>query len=87
MSPETRVYETTYGPDGIVVEQKTRVVSDAQLLLESLAKEANEGHTQVLQAINNWGALTLAQKDSLLKFLAKFYVVAGERLGLFALGD
>ena len=79
--PETRYIETY--EDGVLVSRTPYEVSDEQLYLESLEAECNSQHTKVLQAINNWGSLTPAQKDQLLKFLAKFYIVAGERLGLF----
>ncbi len=81
--PETRYVEEY--KDGVLVESTPYVVSDAQLLLESLAGELNSHHTQVLQALDNWGSLTLAQKDQLLKLLAKFYILAGDRLGVFHL--
>lgn len=83
--PETR-YIDTYDNQGNVISHEPYTVSDEQLLLEQLSKETNESHVLVLRAIDNWGSLTLAQKDALLKFLAKFYIVAGVRLGLFRLG-
>ena len=72
--------------NGVLTAEIPYTVSDNELLLEQLAKETNESHTLVIQAINHWGSLTLAQKDQLLKLLAKFYIVAGVRLGLFRMG-
>lgn len=93
--PETRyIYKYTY-PEGLTAEEKIPAnaiieqipyeVSDEQLYMEQLEKECNETHLKVLLAINNWSKLTPAQKDELLKFLAKFYIVAGVRLGCFNL--
>lgn len=78
--PETR-YLKTY-ENGVLVSSVPYVVSDAQLLEERLQKEGNDAHTKVIQALANWGSLTLAQKDQLLKLLAGFYLVAGSKLGL-----
>lgn len=71
--------------NGVEVRRIPYEVSDAQLLLESLAKECNAGHKVVLEDIANFDSLKPKEKDKLLLMLAKFYIVAGERLGLFVL--
>lgn len=81
--PETR-YIKNYDIDGNLVSTIPYEVSDQQLMIEQLEKDCNEAHDKVILAIKNWGVLTLAQKDELLKFLAKFYILAGARLGFFS---
>lgn len=71
--------------DGNEIERIPYEVSDEQLLLESLEKEANARHTEIMDWLNRWGQLNDNQKDDLLKFLAGFYLVAGQRLGYFVL--
>lgn len=56
-----------------------------QLLLQVLANEANTYHSLAIQAYRNWDALTLAQKDKVLKYLLGFYLTSAQRLGYFAI--
>ena len=78
--PETRVVETVYGiggydpskPNNNIVEQKLAVISDEQFYQEQLAEEMNAVHEQAIAAYKNWGSLTLAQKDAILKNLVRW---------------
>ena len=78
--PETRIVSTTYGiggydptlPNNNIIEQVTAEISDEQLYQEQLAEEFNNVHTQAILALKNWGSLTLAQKDTILKNLVKW---------------
>ena len=78
--PETRIIEVTYGLGGYdptkplnnVIDTKTRVVSDEELYQEQLAASMNSSHEQAILAYKNWGSLTLAQKDAVLKSLVKW---------------
>ena len=76
-------YNEVYDSQGNLVESAPFVISDDQLLVRDLTKESNEYHTLALQALRNWGSLTLPQKDKVLKFLLGFYLVAGQQLGYF----
>ena len=67
--PETRVVSTTYDRNGNVIEQVTRVVSDAELAVEALEQEVKQDNDQALRAYQSWGSLTVAQKDRALKML------------------
>lgn len=57
----------------------------AELFTEQVEEELNSYHSLALQAYQNWGSLTLAQKDRILQFLLSFYLSAGQRLGYFSL--
>ena len=81
--PETRYYREY--TDGVLTLELPFEVSDAQLFTERLAKEANENHVLALAAYKNYGSLTVAQKDQVLKFLLGFYLSAGQRLGYFVI--
>ena len=78
--PETRIVSTTYGIGGYdptltnnnIIEHVTAEISDEQLYQEQLAEEFNNVHTQAILALKNWGSLTLAQKDTILKNLVKW---------------
>ena len=85
--PEARIVSTTYDSKGNIVEQITRIISDEELAKEALLEEVNSTHIVVAQAIKSWDKVTLAQKDQLLKFLAKFYLVADEKLNLWPTGQ
>lgn len=69
--PETRVYENVY-QDGELIESLSTEVSDEQLYQESLTQEFNDIHVAAINAYKNWGSLTMAQKDTILKNLVKF---------------
>ncbi len=81
--PETR-YMDTY-KDGVLISHEPYEVSDAQLQLEALGAECNKRHTEILKGITNWDTLNQPDKVALIEMLAKFYIVAGVRLGCFAL--
>ena len=68
--PETRYVEEY--KDGVLVNKIPYEVSDEQLYQEQLAKEMNEVHEKAILALKNWGSLTLAQKDAILKGLVKW---------------
>ena len=68
--PETR-YTELY-QDGVLVGKEPYEVSDEQLYQEQLAAEFNAAHEQAILAYKNWGSLTLAQKDAILKGLVKW---------------
>ncbi len=76
-------YNDTYGPDGQLISHEPIEVSDDQAAVLAMAQDLNSQHRNVLRALAHWDQLTLAQKDQLLQLLAKFYLAAGERLGLF----
>lgn len=76
-------YNEVYDSQGNVVESVPFTISDNQLLVRGLAKEANEYHTLAMQAYRGWGSLTIVQKDKVLQFLLGFYLVAGQQLGYF----
>ena len=59
------------------------LLTPLQEVLGKFTEDCNAAHMTVFQAIKNWDQLTLAQKDQLLRFLAKFYIVVGARLGIF----
>ncbi len=82
--PETRYIEE-FDSQGNVINRIPYEVSDEQLLLERLEKECNEFHKIALDNIVDFDKLKPKEKDELLLMLAKFYIVAGVRLGLFVL--
>lgn len=53
--------------------------------LEEIALANDITVEKALLALKNWGTLTVAQKDKVLKFLLAFYLVAAQRLFLFKL--
>ena len=59
--------------DGIYIgEEDVLEVPDEELYQEQLAEEMNSAHEQAISALKNWGNLTLAQKDTILKSLVKW---------------
>ncbi len=56
-----------------------------QLLFAQLDAGCNEQHTKGILAYNNWGSLTLAQKDTVLKGLLGCMLSVLKRLGYFAI--
>ncbi len=70
--PETRYVRVYEQGTGILLKEEPYEVSDEQLYLEQLADEFNNVHTQAILALKNWGSLTLAQKDTILKGLVKW---------------
>jgi len=58
--------------NGVEQEPEPYEVSDEELYKEQLAHELNEVHEQAILAYKNWGGLTLAQKDAVLKGLVKW---------------
>ena len=73
--PETR-YQTieTYDSEGNVIntEQIPYEVSNEELYQEQLNAEFNDIHEKAILALKNWGSLSLAQKDTILKNLTKW---------------
>jgi len=63
--PETR-YIREY-TDGELSSEVPYEVSDEQLRKEELDHQFNEVHVAGLLAYNNWGSVTSAQKDTVLK--------------------
>ena len=78
--PETRVVEVVYGlggydptkPNNNIIEEITKEIPDEELYQEQLAAEFNDVHDKAILAYKNWGSLTLAQKDTILKNLVKW---------------
>ncbi len=68
--PETRYYREY--TDGVLTLEIPVIISDEQLYQEQLAEEMNSVHDQAILAYKNWGSLTLAQKDDVLKALVKW---------------
>ena len=66
--PKTRVIERTFA-GGVVVEEKTRLISDAELAVEAAEAETAQANDQDLVAWQGWASLTLTQKDNVLKAL------------------
>lgn len=66
--------------DGEVTELPPIELSDEQLYQEQLAQEFNDVHDIAILALKNWGSLTLAQKDTILKNLLKWVLWKDERL-------
>ena len=58
--------------NGQLVNQIPYEVSDEQLYQEQLAAEFNSAHEQAVLALKNWGSLTLARKDAILKGLIRW---------------
>lgn len=79
-------YHETFDKDGNVIESIPFEVSDDELLMRELEKEANDYHNKALQAFKNWDKLTTQEKSKIVKFLLGFYLVAGQSLGLFNIG-
>jgi len=68
--PETRYIEEY--ENGELINRIPYEVSDEELYQEQLAEEFNAVHEQAILALKNWGSLTLAQKDTILKNLIKW---------------
>lgn len=66
--PETR-YVKVHDGEGNVVAEEPYEVSDEELHEEALVHQFNDAHVQGLQAYNNWGSLTTAQRNIILKNL------------------
>lgn len=66
MPPEQRI------PENATIEQIPYEVTDGQLYQEQLGAEFNDAHNAAINALKNWGSLTLAQKDALLRGLVKW---------------
>jgi len=58
--------------DGELTAEIPYEVSDEELYQEQLDYEFNAAHEVAIKALNNWGKLTNAQKDVLLKNLVKW---------------
>lgn len=59
-------------PHGTLTFDEPRPPTDEELYQEQLAGEMNAAHEQAILALKNWGSLTLAQKDTVLKGLVKW---------------
>lgn len=80
MSETRYIIEYRY-PEGMAAEDKIPAnaiinkipyeVSDEQLYQEQLEEEFNAVHKQAIQALKNWGSLSLKQKDTILRELVK----------------
>lgn len=68
--------------DGVLVNRVPYEVSDEELYQEALAQEFNDVHEVAIQALQNWGSLTMAQKDTVLKHLVKWALWKDDRLHL-----
>lgn len=82
--PEIRYIEE-YDQDGNLINQTPYEVSDEQLYFEQLDTSCNEQHTKGIQAYNNWGSLTVSQKDAVLKGLLGCMLSVLKRLGYFVI--
>jgi len=80
--PETGHHET-YDSQGNVIEDIPFTVTDEQILVRDIRVTSNSYHTRAIQAYNNWGNLTLAQKDTILKEILGFCIAVGEDLTYF----
>ena len=69
--PKTR-YTEEYDGKGNLVNKIPYEVSDGELYQEQLEAESNDVHEKAILALKNWGSLTLAQKDTILKNLIKW---------------
>lgn len=58
--------------DGNELEPTHIPISDEELYQEQLTQEFNDIHEKAILALNNWGSLTLAQKDAILKNLLRY---------------
>jgi len=66
---ETRIVSTTYDENGNIVEQITREISDAELVLEQVEKETKEANDQALVNYLNFINLDEQERRQLLKML------------------
>ncbi len=83
--PDWQPGEEPHGTLSFVEPVPPPAPTPEQVFLEECKAEINAEHTKVMQAIQSWDSLTLAQKDKLLKLLAKAYIVYGVRTGCFVL--
>ncbi len=68
---EKRVISLTFD-NGVLVDTKTAIISDAQLAAEALAKEMNDSHVQLLAYLAKWDSVTTAQAKDILKHLVRY---------------
>ena len=66
---ETRIVSTTYDENGNIVEQITREISDAELVLEQVEKETKEANDQALNIYLDYDNLEEQGRRQLLKML------------------
>lgn len=66
--PETRYIEE-YDNQGNIINRIPYEVSDAELAIEAVEAETSEANDNALIAYQNFGNLTLAQKNRILKGL------------------
>lgn len=60
--------------NGVEIERASFHVPDEQLAVESLGKDIDSYIETAKKALDKWGTLTAAQKDTVLKFLLKFAI-------------
>ncbi len=58
--------------NGVLVATATHELTPEERYQRELAEEMNSVHEQALAAYKNWGTLTLAKKDAILKGLVKW---------------
>ena len=81
--PETKIVSTGYGvgghdttkPNNNIIEQVTKVVSDAELDVEKVGFDADQVIKTAISAFKSWATLTPAQKDRILKGLLADFIV------------
>jgi hypothetical protein len=59
-------------PHGVLIFIDPIPKTDEELYQGQLAQEFNDIHEKAILALQNWGSLTLAQKDTILKNLLKW---------------